>query len=101
MQDITAFSDADVGAAARLVHEGSSKALRARATVSPIRSEVEGAPVAIAIADASVKLVGNLTGAGPYHGTLRHKGWQVASLSLPTPTSDYDAAIVQPAEVAL
>ena len=37
-QDIAKFSDADVAAAARLVHDGCRKALRAHVPVTPIRA---------------------------------------------------------------
>jgi hypothetical protein len=37
-QDVTGFSDADVGAAARVVHEGCRKALRDHADVTTVRS---------------------------------------------------------------
>ena len=44
-QDIEAFSDADVGAAARVVHEGCRKALDSHAHIDPIRNEAEGQPL--------------------------------------------------------
>ena len=37
-QDVTTFPDAEVGAAARVVHEGCRKALRAHALVKPVRA---------------------------------------------------------------
>ncbi len=101
MQDVSSFSDAEIGAAARLVHEGARKAIRSHAVVEPVRSEEEGARVVLAAADASVKLIGNLSGPGPYKGALRHRGWRVTSLSLPTPTADFDATIVSAAEIEL
>jgi hypothetical protein len=102
-QDIASFSDADVGAAARVVHEGCRKTLRAHAKVAPVRSEDEGARVTIAagFAPAEVKLSGNVQGAAPYTGVLRHRGWKATSLTLPTPVHGYDPAILAPAEVEL
>jgi hypothetical protein len=101
MQDVNSFSDAEIGAAARLVHEGARKAIRSHAVVEPVRSEQEGARVELAAADASVKLIGSVSGSGPYKGALRHRGWRLASLSLPTPTADFDAAIISAAEIEL
>ena len=46
-QDIASFPDADVGAAARVVHEGCRKALRAHAEIAPVRAEEEGARVTL------------------------------------------------------
>jgi hypothetical protein len=102
-QDVATFSDADVGAAARVVHEGCRKALRQHAKMTAVRSEEEGAAVTIADGyDAhEVKLVGNVQGKPPYTGVLRHKGWRLRELVVPTPTKDHDPTVIAPAEVEL
>lgn len=102
-QDVSAFGDAEVGAAARVVHEGCRKALRGVGNVAPIRSEAEGARVELEPSfDArSVKLLGNVQGSGPYRGVLRHKGWRAASLTLPELVGDHDPSVLAPAEVEL
>jgi hypothetical protein len=102
-QDITAFSDADVGAAARMVHEGCRKALLGHAKLAPVRSEDEGAKVTLEAGfnPAEVKLIGNVSGSAPYKGVLRHRGWRAAAISLPTPVAGHDASIIAPAEVEL
>jgi hypothetical protein len=102
-QDIASYPDADVGVAARVVHEGCRRALRAHATVEAVRSEEEGAPVTLAPgfdADA-VKLVGDVRGDPPYAGVLRHRGWRVTRLELPRAIDGHDPRIVAPAEVEL
>lgn len=102
-QDIAAFPDADVGVAARVVHDGCRKALHEHATIAPLREEDEGARVTLEAGfDASlVKLVGNVAGKGPYSGILQHRGWKATRLGLPTPVAAYDPAILAPAEVEL
>ena len=100
-QDIAKFSDADVGAAARLVHDGCQKALRAHVPVTPIRSEEEGSRVSDVRAAAEIKLVGEVSGKGPYAGTLRHKGWRAGSVTLPEPTQEHDAHVLAAAEIEL
>lgn len=100
-QDITTFSDADVGVAARVVHEGCRKALRTHVTVAPIRSEEEGARVTIEEVSPEISLVGNVSGSAPYRGKLEHRGWRAARIDLPEMTADHDAFILAPAEVAL
>jgi hypothetical protein len=100
-QDITTFSDEDVGAAARVVHEGCRRALHAHARVESVRSEAVGSRLTLERADGSVKLVGNVTGAAPYRGVLRHRGWRVQELKLPTRIGDYDPKLVAPAELEL
>ena len=46
-QDILAFSDADVGAAARVVHEGCRRALQRVTELAPVRDEKEGHSVTV------------------------------------------------------
>ncbi len=102
-EDVASFADADIGAAARVVHQGCRKALREHAKLEPVRSEEEGAKVTLEEGfDASqVKLTGNVEGKGPYSGTLRHRGWRVKELKLPTAAPGHDARIVAQAEVEL
>jgi hypothetical protein len=102
-QEVTKFSDEEVGAAARLVHEGCRKVLHRVTSVSPLRSESEGEKVVIAagFAPAEITLVGNVQGAAPYRGTLRHRGWRASELHLPETTAGHDAHVLAPAEIEL
>lgn len=102
-EDVTSFPDAEVGAAARVVHQGCRKAVRDHAKLAPVRREAEGAKITVekGTSPAEVKLVGNVVGAPPFTGTLVHKGWRVESLSLPQAVPGHDARIVAPAEVEL
>lgn len=100
-QEITAFSDRDVGAAARLVHEGCRKALHAHARVVSVRSETEGARLSLEQPSADVKLVGNVAGSAPFRGVLRHRGWKVDELRLPKLLGTHDPKVVAQAELEL
>jgi hypothetical protein len=102
-QDIAAFPDADVGAAARIVHDGCRKALRTHATIEPVRPEDEGARVLLAagFAPDEVKLTGSVGGQPPYAGVLRHRGWRATRLDLPQVIGEHDAHVLAPAEVEL
>src|SRR5262245_27031329 len=103
-EDVASFSDADIGAAARVVHSGCRKALREHVKLEPLRSEQEGAKVSLppeAAATHEVKLTGNVQGKGPHTGTLRHRGWRVVDVKLPTAIAGHDAHIVAQAEVEL
>lgn len=102
-QDIASFSDADIGAAARVVHEGCRKALRGHAKIAPIRAEEEGASVTLQAGyrPVEVKLSGNVQGSAPYKGVLRHRGWRATDLTLPTPVKGHDPSVIAPAEVEL
>ena len=100
-QDVAAFSDADIGAAARVVPEGCRRALRAHARVVSVRSEPEGAPLTLERASEDVKLVGNVAGSAPFHGVLRHRGWRVEDFELPQLVGMHDPKLVAPAELEL
>jgi hypothetical protein len=102
-QDIASFPDAEVGVAARVVHEGCRRALREHASIEPVRAETEGARVKLDAgfdADA-VKLVGDVRGEPPWSGTLRHRGWRATRLELPRLVGEHDAHVLAPAEVEL
>ncbi len=102
-QEIAGFSDGEIGAVARVVHEGCRKALREHATLSPVRDEEEGTRVTLQAGfnPAEVKLSGNLKGTAPYKGVLRHRGWRASGLTLPVPVKGHDAGVLAPAEVEL
>jgi hypothetical protein len=101
-QDVSAYSDADIGAAARVVHDGCRKALASHVEIAPVRQEREGGPITLEEFDPSaVKLVGNVGGSRPFRGTLRHRGWRVETLKLPERVEGHDARVVAPAEVEL
>lgn len=102
-QDIASFSDADIGAAARVIHEGCRKALREHATIAPVRTEEEGVKITVAagFSPAEVKLSGNVGGSPPYTGVLRHRGWRAEQIKLPVPVAGHDPHVLAPAEVEL
>lgn len=102
-EDLGGFSDADIGVAARVVHEGCNKAINEHFTLAPVRSEQEGGKISLpkGFDAASVRLTGNIVGEPPFTGTLIHKGWQVTSVRLPKLTQGHNASIIAPAEVEL
>jgi hypothetical protein len=100
-EDVASFSDADIGAAARVVHTGCRKALREHFTLEPVRKEEEGAKVTLETSPAEIKLTGNVQGKGPHTGTLRHRGWKAVDIKLPTAVDGHDTRIVAQAEVEL
>lgn len=84
-EDITAYDDAQVGAAVRTVHEGCRRALAEHVTLEPVMERPEGETVTVEPGfDAhAVRLTGHVAGDPPFTGTLQHRGWRVASLELP------------------
>ncbi|QSA99616.1 DUF2760 domain-containing protein [Methylomonas sp. EFPC1] len=102
-EDVAAFSDAEIGAAARVVHQGCSKAVNEHFTLAPVSADQEGNRVTLnpGFDAAAFRLTGNIVGQAPFNGTLVHKGWQVTDLRLPKLTEGHNAKIVAPAEVEL
>lgn len=99
--DVASAPDADVAAAARVVHEGCRAALKRHVDVVPLRDDAEGAAVTIEAGyDANAtKLTGNVSGKGPWKGAVQHRGWRAKSVSLPLPAPGHDATALAPAQV--
>ena len=102
-EDLSSYSDADIGAAARVVHEGSKKTLDTYFSLESVRSEDEETRVTLVegFNAAEVRLTGNVVGEAPFNGTLIHKGWKVSDIRLPKIAAGHNTAIVAPAEVEL
>jgi hypothetical protein len=100
-EDLAGFSDAQVGAAARTVHDGCRKALREALALAPVRAEPEGTPVTVppGFDPQAVRLTGNVTGNPPFSGVLRHHGWKATQVRMPAASGD--ASVIAPAEVEL
>ncbi|CDY75364.1 FIG00454163: hypothetical protein [Caballeronia glathei] len=102
-EDIARYSDADIGAAARLVHEGCRTVLREHFTIRPVREEAEGSRVTLpdGFDATAIRLTGNVVGKPPFQGSISHRGWKVAEVRLPKLAESHDARVVAPAEVEL
>jgi len=102
-EDIATYSDAEVGGAARVVHEGCRKVLRDNFTIQPIRDEAEGSRITLPAGfDAAlIRVTGNVVGQPPFNGSLTHRGWQVVDTRLPRLAGSHQVRIVAAAEVEL
>lgn len=102
-EDVSGYSDADIGAAARVVHEGCTRGLNDTLTLGAIRTQSEGDTVELPAGyDAkATRVTGNVTGEPPFVGTLAHHGWRVEKIRLPELSEGHDPMIIAPAEVEL
>ena len=102
-ENLSAYSDADIGAAARVVHEGCARVLREHFAIEPVRTEAEGSRLTLneGFDAASVRLTGNVVGKAPFTGTLSHRGWRASKVTLPQLAESHDARVLAPAEVEL
>jgi len=102
MEDISAYSDDQVGAAVRALHDQSRESLNRYLRLAPVIDGVEGSYTKIDASDASaVKLLGNVPANGKAPGgLLRHKGWRAEKIDLP-PLPGPGATVIAPAEVEI
>jgi Domain of unknown function (DUF2760) len=105
MDDIAGYSDAEVGAAGRVLHEGCKAVLLEHFGIRPMREEGEGSKVTIpsGYAPDDYRLVGRISGEAPFAGTLVHHGWRAEWVKLPrlVRTSAERPPAIAPAEVEL
>ena len=102
-EDIASYSDSEIGAASRVVHEGCRKVLREHFTLAPVRSESEGQRLTLPVGfDASAhRITGNVVGQAPFTGTLAHRGWRASATRLPQLAPGHAASVLAQAEVEL
>jgi hypothetical protein len=105
MDDINAHDDAQVGAAARVVHAGCKAALQEHFQICPVREESEGATVQVAAGYPAdeYRLLGRISGPAPFSGVLVHHGWKADAVKLPRilRSSTERLPTIAPAEVEL
>lgn len=102
-ENVAAYSDAEIGAAARVVHEGCRRVLSQHFELEPVRREQENSRVTLPKGfDAStVRPTGNIVGEPPFTGTLIHRGWRATAVRLPKVAEGHDVHIIAQAEVEL
>jgi hypothetical protein len=102
-QDVSGFSDDQVGAAARVVHGGCRKILQQYFEFEAAAMEPEGTEVSVpkGFDPQRWRVTGNLAGQPPFRGTLRHHGWVTKQIRMPVVSESLDPRIVAPAEVEI
>ena len=102
-QEVAGFSDDQIGGAARVVHSGCRKLLQQYLQLEPASKEAEGSSITVpkGFDPQRIRLTGNVAGEPPFRGTLRHHGWVVREIRLPTPSESLDPRVLAPAEVEI
>jgi hypothetical protein len=102
-EEIAPYSDAQIGAAVRDLHENCRQSLLKYVRLEPIIASEEGQAITVqeAIDPAAIKLIGNVTGKPPLRGTLRHRGWRASQVNLPPLADGAGRTVVAPAEVEI
>lgn len=101
-EDLAPYSDEQIGAAARGIHDECQKALHERVALEPVLAGVEGERVTVdaGFDPAAIRLVGNVRGTPPFQGVLRHAGWRAKSVTLPARRGQ-NPRVIAPAEVEI
>ena len=95
MEDITPYSDDQVGAAVRNIHDQCRETLDRYVTLAPVIDGVEGTFTKLDGGDPNtVKLLGNVPASGKVAGgVLRHKGWRADRVDLPQLAASQNSSI--------
>lgn len=102
-EDVSPYPDEQLGAAVRSIHTSCREVLQRYFKLEPIIASEEDQPVTVQAGfdPAAIKLVGNVSGELPMRGLLRHRGWRVAGVTLPSLPQGSGRTIVAPAEVEI
>jgi Domain of unknown function (DUF2760) len=103
-EEIDGFDNAMIGAAVRDIHRDCRKVLRNYLALEPVLGSAEGDSVTVPTGfdPAEIRLTGNVSGSPPFRGVLKHHGWRVKSVHLPTlPAAKDQTAVLAPAEVEI
>lgn len=99
MEDIAPYSDDQVGAAVRSLHDQCRESLTRYLKLQPVIDGVEGTYTQATANGGLVKFVGNVPAQPPPGGVLRHKGWRAVAVDLPALGPRQDASVIAPAEI--
>ncbi len=102
MDDVTSFEDAQVGAAARVVHEGCRAALDEVFTIAPVTESAEGTTISVPAKHRAdeYRLTGKLSGQAPIQRHVVHRGWRTTKTKLPQIiVPDGEVPCIAPAEI--
>jgi Domain of unknown function (DUF2760) len=103
MEDLTTYDDAQVGAAARVIHQGCKEVLAEHFSITPVSVAEEGSRVTVPAGYTAdeYRLIGKISGNPPFSGKLIHKGWRTDYVKLPRIVKSSRLPTIAPAEVEL
>ena len=102
MEDITAYDDAQIGAAVRDVHKKSKDSLQKMFAIEAASSFTEGNNTKVPenFDQGLYTLTGTVRGKGPFNGTVEHAGWKITKAEIPVWNGSLESAsIIAPIEI--
>jgi len=102
-ESLDTYEDADIGVAVRDIHRGCKKVIEEHFVLEAVMPGEEDTRVKVPAGfdPGEVRLIGKISGEPPFTGTLRHHGWRVTEVKLPTLTEGVDRRVLAPAEVEI
>ena len=108
MDDIAAYDNESVGAAARIVHQGCCEVLQDSFTIETVfpGEEMESITLADNYDSHSYRLIGKVPEAAPFVGQVLHRGWKTTRVNLPQVVNtakhiEVARSIIAPADVEI
>jgi hypothetical protein len=103
LESLDDYEDSDIGAAVRDIHRGCSKVLSEQLAIEAVMPGEEDDPVTVpkGFDPGEIRLAGEVAGDPPFQGVLRHHGWRVTKIKLPTLAEGVDRHVIAPAEVEI
>ncbi len=103
-EDISSYTNEQVGGAVRDVHRGCRSTLKRMFNLGPVTSAPEGSSLTLKGDEsaAQFRLVGKVVEQRPVTGVLVHPGWKAERCELPTWSGDQETKLIlAPAEVEI
>ena len=103
-EPIAGFTDAQIGAAVRTVHNECAATIDRYFAIEPLRTELEGSEISVPpdFNPSEWRLTGNIPERAPFRGRLRHPGWKAVHREpLPVRRDINSARVVAPCEVEI
>nr|WP_320049621.1 DUF2760 domain-containing protein [uncultured Desulfuromonas sp.] len=107
MDDISAYDNESVGAAARIVHQGCCEVVADYFTIAPIHDgeEMEEISLAENYDSNRYRLIGRVPDQPPFNGQVLHRGWKTVGVKRPQMADVTESPslkeIIAPAEVEI
>ncbi|MFT7632564.1 MAG: hypothetical protein ACI87E_003616 [Mariniblastus sp.] len=95
-ESLDAYSDEQVGAAARDVLRDSGKVIKRMFAVVRLSDADDGSALETPkkFDPAEFRLTGNVTGEAPFHGTVAHHGWKATKCEVPKWTGSKSTSLI-------
>ena len=102
-ESLDSYEDVDIGVAVRDIHRGCKKVIEEHFVLEAVMPGEEDTRVKVPAGfdPGEVRLIGKISGEPPFTGTLRHHGWRVTEVKLPTLTEGVDRRVLAHDEVEI